>query len=396
MGILTAWFGRNSWPFGHLVARDCYNEEVPTPKERGAAWVFFTRVFPQFVLCMACLYHYLDLIHKTPPDLKTRSSLFEWFVGIHDAVNHRLLRPTYGVERARNDYFLLGVLEKQEIVWRALQMLAIEHTLHEEERRIKLLAQHQHQHDHNEPRKPTAGDILKKKKDITVEDEEKEEMDKEEEEEDEEPDLQWYHRDLKRWDLSLVFHRDWFYLYRYSPTSSSSSSSSSSGTIVEWSLNTTLTSAEWFTYYMDPLLRGGQRGNGSVETALQEYQERKNQVYKEAWIIAQQEAADRSRKKKKKGNKTNKIINFVRRLAPHKDNTTHYGKKQSVLSSSSSSASSSSPSSVRASPPKTRLHASPLLFIAGLLIVGILSFGLQQQQQRRQPLRKQFRRDSSY
>jgi hypothetical protein len=115
--------------------------ESPSESEHAAVVYFFRNTFPHFIRCPYCRKHYRRRILRHPPpayaDTKP-GDMFLWFVELHDSVNVRLRRETYGIERARADYAKLNWNAKRRIVYEALELFAFEYSLQAEEDDIAL------------------------------------------------------------------------------------------------------------------------------------------------------------------------------------------------------------------------------------------------------------------
>jgi hypothetical protein len=100
MGIEPRIFGPSFWGAIHYAALgapdllDTHHQTI---------YLNFYTLLPEILPCSACGQHFGELLKEIPitPYLKTSTSLFEWTVITHNAVNKRLNKPEISVSEAK-------------------------------------------------------------------------------------------------------------------------------------------------------------------------------------------------------------------------------------------------------------------------------------------------------
>jgi hypothetical protein len=100
MGIEPTIFGKHFWGTMHLAA-------LGSPQKFEAshvtAYSTFYKQIPNVIPCQSCGTHLSEIYQLLPiePALSGSQALFEWTVGVHNAVNRRLGKSEVSIDDAR-------------------------------------------------------------------------------------------------------------------------------------------------------------------------------------------------------------------------------------------------------------------------------------------------------
>jgi hypothetical protein len=100
MGVEPRIFGPSFWGAIHYAALGA--PDILDTNHQNIYLNFYT-LLPQILPCSSCGQHFAELLETIPitPFLKTSTSLFEWTVIVHNAVNKRLHKPEISVSDAK-------------------------------------------------------------------------------------------------------------------------------------------------------------------------------------------------------------------------------------------------------------------------------------------------------
>lgn len=94
-------WGPKVWTFIHTVTINYPNNPEQSDKERIAALMY---AISDTLPCDTCKEHFKKLINKYPPNVKSRETLFNWGVNVHNLVNKRLNKKELSYEEVLNIY----------------------------------------------------------------------------------------------------------------------------------------------------------------------------------------------------------------------------------------------------------------------------------------------------
>lgn len=101
MGIDSKLFGPSLWGAIHYIALGSPDVFDTTAKN---VYNNFYSSLPQLIPCNSCAQHFQELLNTIPINnyLYGSSSLFEWTVIVHNAVNRKINKPELSVNNAKN------------------------------------------------------------------------------------------------------------------------------------------------------------------------------------------------------------------------------------------------------------------------------------------------------
>lgn len=105
---LKAELGRASWKLFHTTMARF--PDAPSEDEQTALFSYihlFARLYP----CGECAGHFQKILHKFPPQVKTRSTAAAWACHVHNEVNKSLSKPAFDCSNI-GDFYDCGCAEE--------------------------------------------------------------------------------------------------------------------------------------------------------------------------------------------------------------------------------------------------------------------------------------------
>ena len=96
-------WGPHAWIFLHSITMS-YPKE-PTEQDKQIYLSFFTNL-QNIIPCEKCQYNYSNNLEKYPiePGLKTRETLIQWLINIHNEINKENGSPEYSYDQVIEEY----------------------------------------------------------------------------------------------------------------------------------------------------------------------------------------------------------------------------------------------------------------------------------------------------